>query len=67
MTSQLREKIKVRDLYTCKICGISANDEKNYCVGDTIAQKVRKLCEFYLNKDKILIGNMFLSNKTDFS
>ena len=29
MTPQLREKIKVRDLYTCKICGISANDEKN--------------------------------------
>jgi hypothetical protein len=29
MTSSLREKIKKRDLYTCKICKISTNDEKN--------------------------------------
>jgi hypothetical protein len=29
MTSQLREKIKIRDYHTCKICGISTNDEKN--------------------------------------
>ena len=29
MTSQLRERIKFRDCFTCKICGISTNDEKN--------------------------------------
>lgn len=29
MTSQLREKIKIRDFYTCKICKLSTNDEKN--------------------------------------
>lgn len=29
MTSSLREKIKERDDHTCKICGISANDEKH--------------------------------------
>jgi len=29
MTSQLREKIKLRDYYTCKICNLSTNEEKN--------------------------------------
>ena len=29
MTSKLREKIKVRDNYTCKICDLSTRDEKN--------------------------------------
>ncbi len=29
MTSQLRERIKFRDCFTCKICGVSTNDEKN--------------------------------------
>ena len=29
MTSSLREKIKVRDDYTCQICGLSTYDEKN--------------------------------------
>lgn len=29
MTSSLREKIKNRDGYTCKICGLSVKDEKN--------------------------------------
>ncbi len=29
MTSKLREKIKVRDDYTCKICTLSTSDEKN--------------------------------------
>ncbi len=29
MTSWLRDKIKKRDCFTCKICGISTNDEKN--------------------------------------
>ena len=29
MTSKLREKIKQRDNYTCKECGLSTNDEKN--------------------------------------
>jgi hypothetical protein len=29
MTSKLREKIKVRDEYTCKICSLSTRDEKN--------------------------------------
>lgn len=29
MTSKLREKIKKRDNYTCKKCGLSINDEKN--------------------------------------
>lgn len=29
MTTQLREKIKSRDAYECKICGVSINDEPN--------------------------------------
>jgi len=29
MTSKLREKIKLRDKYTCKICNLSTRDEKN--------------------------------------
>ncbi len=29
MTSNLREKIKIRDNYTCTKCGLSTNDEKN--------------------------------------
>jgi len=29
MTSNLREKIKIRDNYTCKQCKLSINDEKN--------------------------------------
>lgn len=29
MTSNLREKIKVRDNYTCKKCSLSTNDERN--------------------------------------
>lgn len=29
MTSSLREKIKQRDSFTCKICGLSVNHEKN--------------------------------------
>lgn len=29
MTSKLREKIKIRDNYTCQICGISIKDEPN--------------------------------------
>ena len=29
MTSQLREKIKMRDCYACKICKLSISDEKN--------------------------------------
>jgi hypothetical protein len=29
MTSKLRWKIKERDNYTCQICGLSTNDEKN--------------------------------------
>jgi hypothetical protein len=29
MTSKLREKIKARDNYTCKSCGLSINEEKN--------------------------------------
>jgi hypothetical protein len=29
MTSDLREKIKNRDRYSCQICGLSTNDEKN--------------------------------------
>jgi hypothetical protein len=29
MTSNLREKIKARDKYTCRKCGLSTNDEKN--------------------------------------
>ncbi|MBT7903584.1 HNH endonuclease [Candidatus Woesearchaeota archaeon] len=29
MTSKLREKIKIRDHYTCKLCNLSTNDEKN--------------------------------------
>lgn len=29
MTSNLREKIKVRDNYTCQICNLSTNDERN--------------------------------------
>ncbi|MBV1700777.1 MAG: HNH endonuclease [Hyphomicrobiales bacterium] len=29
MTSHLRERIKRRDSYTCKTCGISTSDEKN--------------------------------------
>lgn len=29
MTSNLREKIKSRDNFTCQICSLSANDEKN--------------------------------------
>lgn len=29
MTSKLREKIKIRDDYTCQICGLSTSDEKN--------------------------------------
>ncbi|MGG7177223.1 HNH endonuclease [Clostridium paraputrificum] len=29
MTSKLREKIKERDKFTCQICGLSTNDEKN--------------------------------------
>ena len=29
MTSKLREKIKVRDNYACKICSLSTRDEKN--------------------------------------
>lgn len=29
MTSMLREKIKIRDGFTCKICGLSVTEEKN--------------------------------------
>lgn len=29
MTSKLREKIKIRDNYTCKLCGLSIKDEKH--------------------------------------
>jgi len=29
MTSNFREKIKIRDKYTCQSCGLSTNDEKN--------------------------------------
>jgi hypothetical protein len=29
MTSMLREKIKIRDNFACKICSLSVNDEKN--------------------------------------
>jgi flagellar motor component MotA len=29
MTLSLREKIKIRDNFTCKICGLSIDDEKN--------------------------------------
>ena len=29
MTSKLREKIKIRDNYTCKICSLSTADERN--------------------------------------
>jgi hypothetical protein len=29
MTSSLREKIKSRDGYTCRICSLSINDERN--------------------------------------
>lgn len=29
MTSALREKIKIRDNYTCKMCGLSIDKEPN--------------------------------------
>lgn len=55
MTSQLREKIKIRDNYTCQICGLSTEQEPNLLLeidhiipisknGITIESNLQTLC-----------------------
>ena len=72
MTSQLREKIKIRDNYTCKQCGLSIFDEPNLLLeidhiiplskdGKTTVENLQTLC-WKCNRKK---GSKIIDSSTE--